>query len=161
MSELNLKGILKTALLLFVAVSLVVLLAGQFNKPEDLAPPAQNNALTAEGGSTVVVYYFHTTYRCPSCTQMEALAHSTIQRAFRRELDDGRLLWLSVNLEEGGNSRYIREYQLFTRSLVLVRIRNGRQTQWKNLLNAWVVLNDDAAFRSYVEAEVRAYLEAS
>lgn len=158
---MNLKGLLKAVLLLFVAVSLVVLLAGQFNKPEGLPPPAQNKALTANSGSTVVVYYFHTTYRCPSCTQMEALAQSTVQRAFRRELDDGRLLWLPVNLEEGGNSRYIREYQLFTRSLVLVRIRNGRQVEWKNLINAWVVLNDEATFRSYVQNEVRAYLEAS
>lgn len=158
---MNPKRLLQAGLLLFVAVSLVVLLARELNRPVNLPPPAQDKAVTTEGGSTVVVYYFHTTYRCPSCTQMEALAQSTVQLAFRRELDDGRLLWLPVNLEEGGNSRYIREYQLFTRSLVLVRIKNGRQVEWKNLINAWVVLNDEATFRSYVEQEVRAYLEAS
>ncbi len=122
---MNPRGFLKAILLLFVAVSLVVLLAGEFNQREELPPDAKVNALTTESGSTVVVYYFHTTYRCPSCRQMEALAQSTIQRGFRRELDDGRLPWLPVNLEEGGNSRYIREYQLFTRSLVLVRIRKA------------------------------------
>lgn len=156
---MNPKGFLKVILLLFVAVSLVVLLAGEFDKPEELPPPPQD-ALTAARSSTVVVYYFHTTYRCPSCRQMEALAQSAIQRRFRRELDDGRLIWLPVNLEEGSSSRFIREYQLFTRSLVLVRIRNGRQERWKNLINAWVLLNDEAAFRSYVQDEVRAYLEA-
>ncbi len=158
---MNPRGFLKAILLFFVAVSLVVLLAGEFNQREELPPDAKVNALTTESGSTVVVYYFHTTYRCPSCRQMEALAQSTIQRGFRRELDDGRLPWLPVNLEEGGNSRYIREYQLFTRSLVLVRIRNSGQVEWKNLINAWMLLNDEAAFRSYFEAEVRGYLEAS
>ena len=158
---MNSKGLAKAILLLFVGISVVVLLAQEFSKPEAPPPAAEANAVMAEGGSRVVLYYFHTTYRCPSCRQMEALAQDAIQREFRRELDEGRLLWVPVNLEEGGNNRFIREYQLYTRSLVLVRIRNGRQAEWKNLRNAWVVLNDEAAFRSYVEAEVRAYFEAS
>jgi hypothetical protein len=158
---MNSKGLAKAILLLFVGISVVVLLAQEFSKPEDPPLAAEANAVTTDGGSRIVLYYFHTTYRCPSCRQMEALAQSAIQQEFRRELDDGRLLWLPVNLEQGNNDRFIREYQLYTRSLILVRIRNGRQAEWKNLRNAWVVLNDEAAFRSYVEAEVRAYLEAS
>jgi hypothetical protein len=158
---MNSKGLAKAILLLFVGISVVVLLAQEFNKPEGPPLAAEANAVTTKGGSRIVLYYFHTTYRCPSCRQLEALAQSAIQHGFRRELDDGRLLWLPVNLEDGGNSRYIREYQLFTRSLVLVRIRNGRQVEWKNLINARVLLNDEAAFRSYVQDEVRAYLGAS
>jgi hypothetical protein len=106
----------------------------------------------------VIAYYFHTSYRCANCRKIEAYSHEAIEAAFPQELKDGHLAWQLVNVQEKDNEHFIKDYQLYTKSLVLVDEVNGKQVRWKNLAKVWEFLQDRDAFLRYVQDEVRSYL---
>ena len=107
----------------------------------------------------VRVYYFHTTQRCASCKKIEALSAEAIREGFERELGDGRLEWQVVNVDDSQNRHFTGDYQLYTKSVIVVDRVNGQQVRWKNLPKVWELLHDETTFREYVQSEVRAYLE--
>jgi len=126
------------------------------------APPAATVAEAPDSVTAphrVVAYYFHTNYRCSSCRKIEATARHAIEIGFPTELADGRLVWRVINVEEDGNEHFIKDYQLYTKSVVLSDQQSGRQVRWKNLAKVWELLNDEAGFVDYVQTETRAYLD--
>lgn len=167
------KVILKSFLIAFIVVSLGFLAIKEGREAADHdasapsheppAPPAgsttRNAANSKEISHKVVAYYFHTNYRCVTCRKIEALSRDAIKSGFSRELDDRRLQWELVNYEQPQNQHYIQAYRLFSNSLVVVNIKDGRQTEWKNLGRVWELLGSRDAFTKYVQDEVRAYLE--
>ncbi|MFN8178333.1 MAG: nitrophenyl compound nitroreductase subunit ArsF family protein [bacterium] len=106
----------------------------------------------------VTAYYFFMNFRCPSCRKIEAWSHEAIDAAFAKELKEGRLVWRPVNVEEKGNEHFMKDYKLFTKSLVIVDERDGREVRWKNLGKVWELLRTKDAFVAYVQNEVRGYL---
>ena len=156
------KRIIQVALLLFVAASVVYLVVGEFRKPPT-APAASHEAPTETARldtkqAKVVAYYFHGNFRCVSCRKLESLAHEAVINAFAEEIKRGDLQWRAVNVEQRENEHFISDYRLFSRSLVLVKFKNGEQVEYKNLIKAWELLGDDAALKNYVRLEVRSYL---
>ncbi len=106
----------------------------------------------------VIAYYFHTTYRCASCRAIEAFSHEAIEAAFADEIKDGRIVWKVVNVEVKGNEHFVKDYSLYTKSLVLVNDVRGKPAEWKNLEKVWQLLQDKPKFLRYVQDETRAYL---
>jgi hypothetical protein len=115
---------------------------------------------TAAAPHHLVVYYFHTNYRCSSCRKIEAYAHRALETGFAAELADGRMEWRVVNVEEAGNEHFVKDYQLYTKSVVLSDLAAGKEVRWKNLPKVWELLNDEAGFVEYVQTETHAYLDA-
>ena len=106
----------------------------------------------------VIAYYFHTTYRCASCRAIEAYSREAIESAFADQIKDGRILWKVVNVEVKGNEHFVKDYGLYTKSLVLVNEVRGKPTEWKNLEKVWQLLQDKPKFLRYVQDETRSYL---
>ncbi len=102
-----------------------------------------------------VVYYFHGTSRCHTCRTIEAYAGEAVKGAFAAELESGRLAWQPTNVDEPANEHFVKDYQLFTRSLVLVDGSNPKR--FKNLERVWRLVGDKPAFLKYVQDEVRAF----
>lgn len=130
---------------------------------EDPAPKAEADTTGARADTTaashrVVAYYFHTNRRCASCRKIEAYTTEAIQQDFVEELKDGRLVYRVVNVEEKANEHFVKDYKLFTKSVILVDEQSGKQAAWKNLEKVWQLLNDKEAFLRYIRAETRAYL---
>ena len=76
-------------------------------------------------------------------------------------LHNNSMLWEMVNLDKPENRHSIQDYQLFTKSVVLVRYRNGKQVVWKNLDQVWILLGDKTAFQDYIVKEVDAFIKES
>lgn len=106
----------------------------------------------------VIAYYFHTTARCASCRAIEAYSREAIESAFPAELKDGRLVWKVVNIETRGNEHFVKDYGLYTKSVILVSEVRGKPAEWKNLEKVWQLLQDKPAFLRYVQGETRGYL---
>ncbi len=102
-----------------------------------------------------VVYYFHGTSRCRTCRTIEAYADEAVKAAFAPELASGRLAWQPTNVDEPANGHFVNDYQLFTRSLVLVDGSDPKR--FKNLEKVWQLVRDKPAFLKYVQDEVRAF----
>lgn len=130
---------------------LVTIAVGLFLLAGTVAAAAQDHVIR--------VYYFHTAQRCASCKKLEALSAEAIRTGFERELGDGRLEWQVVNVEDPQNRHFTKDYQLYTKSVVVVDRAQGQQVRFKNLPKVWELLQDEKGFRLYVQSEVRAYLE--
>jgi hypothetical protein len=126
----------------------------------DAGTPAQAAPDSVRMSHRVIAYYFHTTQRCASCRKIEAYTHEAIEAAFAQELADGRLTWWPVNIDEKENKHFVKDYRLFTKSLVLVEEKDGVRLRWNNLARVWQLLDDKENFLRYVQSETRAYLEA-
>lgn len=169
------KSILRMLLLIFVAVSGLLLVIKDLRERSQsrstdegailaASSPASDSAKEGQlvtNSPKVIAFYFHTTFRCASCRKIEAYSQEAIENGFSKELKDGTLQWRVINVEESGNRHYIDDYRLFSKSLILVRLNDGKQKEWKNLLKVWELLGDKPAFVRYVQDEVRGYLEAS
>ncbi len=129
-------------------------------------PVARPNAVTpgppaaVASASTLVVTYFHTTARCPSCLRIEDLTVSTLTSRFAEPLATGRMKWRHINVDDPENAHFIKEYGLYTKSVVVSEVHDGQERRWKVLDKVWKLLGDAPAFQDYVEAEVKAYLES-
>ena len=152
------------ALLFAAALGTLPGVAGATDGPPE-APagsPTPTGSITPADSTTashrIIAYYFHTTQRCVSCRKLEAFTTEAIQTGFPEELKDGRLVFRAVNVEEKGNEHFVKEYQIYTKSVVLVDERSGKQVAWKNLPKIWELLVDRTKFMRYVQAETRGYL---
>jgi len=123
------------------------------------------SAWAEEGGGGharyIQVYYFHGKVRCYSCNRIEQLTVETIREYFQKELESGRLKLSVVNVDDRENSHFVKDYQLYSQSVILSDRQDGREVKWKNLIRVWELLKDGARFKEYVRAEVEAFLAAS
>lgn len=162
------KKALKYSLLAFVAVSVATILWQQARigspEAEAAAAPAPAPASEADvppgnpGENKVLVYYFYTSVRCPTCRKIEALTEQTVKNTFAAALQEGKIEWRPTNVQLPQNRHFVRDYDLFTKSVVIVLVEDGRQTEWKNLGKVWELVSDEKAFSSYVGGAIREWL---
>jgi len=108
---------------------------------------------------TVVARYCHGTARCSNCIKIEQYSREAIETGLRKELDSGRLRFEVVNIEEPANRHFVKDYGLYTKSLVLIAETGGKEGRYKVLEDVWDHLDDKEAFIAYVKAETEAFLE--
>lgn len=106
----------------------------------------------------IVVTYFLTNTRCPSCYKIETFSESAVQTAFVGPLRDGRMEWRTINTDEPRNEHFVKDYKLFTKSVIVSEVVDGKEVRWKNCDKVWDLLDDQKAFESYIVKEVKAYL---
>ena len=109
----------------------------------------------------IIAYYFHGTVRCVTCRKIESLSHDVVASDFAEPLKTGQLEWQVVNVDLPENQHFIRDYQLVTKSLVLVKHEGGKQVGYKNLQKIWTYINSEQAFRAYVKGELQVALGRS
>ncbi len=105
-----------------------------------------------------IAIYFHTTLRCPTCHRIETLSEEAIKRTFANELETGTLVWRAINVDESENKHYNADYQLFTKSVIISEVKDGKEIRWKNLDKIWVLVRDEEAFSQYVTSEINAWM---
>ncbi len=119
--------------------------------------------IAAEDDSTqtdkIIAYYFYGNRRCASCKKIEAYSKAAIEEGFADELKNGTVEFIPINTDEKENKHYTKDYKLYTKSLIVSKIENGKEAKWKNLTGVWQLLNTEKGFKKYVQAEIGKYLE--
>lgn len=98
-----------------------------------------------------IVYYFHRTVRCPSCILIETLTSIAIQSGFDRDVQDTRIDYQVVNLDEPQNAHYVREYGLTAQAVVICSVLDGRKTGCRTMDQVWELLHDEPKFIEYIQ----------
>lgn len=111
----------------------------------------------SQSSDKTVVYYFHGQFRCHSCMRIEELTKKALQSGFSKELASGSIIFRPTNIDVVKNEHYMSDYRLSTRSVVLSKIQNGKQVNWRNLAEVWSRLNNESSFISYIQNEVRSF----
>jgi len=121
------------------------------------SPPA----LAAEDakGAHVVAYYFHGTFRCPTCHKLEQYSKEAIETNFKDTLTSGKLEFKVINVEDKGNEHYASDYRLYTKSLILSLVKDGKEIKWKNLDKIWEYVSNKQRFIDYVKSGVADFLK--
>lgn len=130
--------------------------AAATSAPQAAAPaPAASQAAQR----TLVVYYLHGTYRCPSCNKIEALTKEAVQEGFAQAIAKGRVEFRVLNVEEPDNEHFVQDYKLYTKSVILSDTKDGKELKWKNLEQVWTLLGNETKFIDYIQKEMKSYLE--
>jgi hypothetical protein len=110
-------------------------------------------------GAHVIAYYFHGSFRCPTCHKLEQYSKEAIETNFKDAIASGRLEYKVVNIEDKGNEHYGSDYQLYTKSLILSLVKDGKEIKWKNLDKIWEYVGNKERFIDYVKCEVADFLK--
>ena len=126
----------------------------------DSAGARTNHTVGIPEAKKVAVYYFHNTIRCATCMRMEDYSKFAIYAGFPDELKSGSIEWRVVNMQLPENRHFVEDFQLHMSSLVIVRFKDGKQAEWRNLEKIWDHVGDITDFVKYVQINVRALLNA-
>lgn len=107
----------------------------------------------------VIAYYFHGSFRCPTCTAIEKYSREAIDVNFKDLLSSGKLEFKPVNVEEPANEHFVTEYQLYTKTLILSLVKDGKEIKSKNLDKIWEYSRNRQRFIGYVTEEVAGFLK--
>jgi len=106
----------------------------------------------------IIVYYFHGKVRCYTCKRIEQLTKDAVSDFFADEIKKGLIALQVIDVDKDENSHFTKDYQLFTRSVVVSDMVNGKEKRWKNLQKVWELVRDEKAFKEYIKSEITAYL---
>ena len=120
-----------------------------------LAAPTQSPSVVVKAN------YIHSDYRCATCLKFERWSSSAIQKGLADSMATGRLVWGTQSMDTPAGSALADQIGLTNKALVLMELRGGKMTRFKELKNTWKNLRDSAAFASYVKTETVAFLKAS
>ncbi|PKP03448.1 MAG: hypothetical protein CVU11_08130 [Bacteroidetes bacterium HGW-Bacteroidetes-6] len=81
-----------------------------------LASIAQNNT------TKVLVYDFHMTNRCQTCTKIEQTTIEALDTFYRAQLDSGIVVFKSFDCEIDANADLVKKYSAYGSTLVLTAI---------------------------------------
>ena len=162
------KTLATVVLLAFVGISMAYVVIDNTRAPRAVpmavapapasATPEAAPAVADANGPRFVAYYFMTNVRCPSCMKIEQYTSETLQRDFVDQLDAGSLEWRVVNTDEPENAHFVDDYQLHTKSVVVVELEDGQEKRWKNLDKVWELLGNRDTFQDYVAEELNAFI---
>ena len=128
-------------------------------RTSDKTPNQADTSSKKESERKIIAYYFYGDVRCASCKKIEAYSYEAIQNGFKDEMENGLLEWKTINIDKKENKHFVDDYELYTRSLVIVEFKNGKQTRWKNLDMVWELLKDKKEFIEYVQNEVKDFIK--
>lgn len=118
---------------------------------------ASENASTGDS-SKIIVYYFHGDFRCSNCIKFEEYAKETVETNFKEQLNSGELVYKVINTDEKANAHFVDDYQLYTKSLVLSLVKDGKEVKYKNLEKIWNYVRNKEQYIKYVTDEINAFL---
>lgn len=123
---------------------------------EEAAAPVEQVKPSA---NTVVVYYFYTNARCPTCHKLEKYTEESVTTSFADLIKKGVVQFKAINTDEKANEHFLKDYQLFTKSVIVSQLHDGNQVRWKNLSKIWELVGDKDSYIKYVKDEIQGYIE--
>ncbi|MFW6245013.1 MAG: nitrophenyl compound nitroreductase subunit ArsF family protein [Fibrobacterota bacterium] len=133
--------------------------SGEKSTPATEASTQKASTKEKVGDKVITVYYFHTTKRCHSCNLIEEFTKKAVEENFAEQIKNGRVVVKAVNIDKEENKHFIKDYKLYTKSVIVSEGSEGKELRWKNLDQVWMLLRDQNKFGEYIETEIGNYLK--
>lgn len=108
-----------------------------------------------------IVYYFHGSFRCHTCTNMEKYSKEAVEANFKDALVLGKLEFKAVNVDERENEHFVKDYKLYTKALIISLVKGNKEVKYKNLDKIWQLAGDRQRFVDYVGGQIREFMEGA
>lgn len=158
--------ILRFALLALVAAGIGVWASRNFGPQTEPGEPAAATEGGATGASAVpepdhcvLVTYFTSDQRCPTCLQIEKQTREAMETGFAKELAGGQLRFRTVNFDRPEHRHFAKDYQLTFKTVVVSDRRRGGEAKWEKFDKVWDLVDKPEAFAAYLQDGVRKFLE--
>jgi hypothetical protein len=92
---------------------------------------------------------------------MEKYSREAIETSFKDALASGSLEFKAVNVEDKGNEHFVNDYQLYTKSLILSLVKDGKEIKHKNLDKIWEHSRNKQKFIDYVTSEISNFMKGT
>ncbi|MCX6269682.1 MAG: nitrophenyl compound nitroreductase subunit ArsF family protein [Bacteroidetes bacterium] len=102
-----------------IIILLLVLLSGTYTYSQDTKQITPKTKL--------LVYYFHITNRCHTCTTIEATTRKVLLDNFKTELDSAIIVFNTFNVDSAANQAISKKYDAYGATLALTQIINGKE----------------------------------
>jgi pyruvate-formate lyase-activating enzyme len=109
--------------------------------------------------NSVIAYYFHGNFRCQNCHNMEQWTKELMETCFKDQIDSGKLSFKIINTDKKENQHFMNDYNLYTKSIVLSLVKDGKEVRYENLAKIWDCLRSKQRFQEYVRTEIEKYLK--
>ena len=155
------KRFLKWALIALAAVGCWAAIQQARQSPD--LPAVRQEVVTTRPGvaaDVIQVTYFSSDVRCVTCVRIERLTRETVERNFGPELQSGRIVLRTVNLDGLGNEHFVHDYSLISKTVIVSDLAKGQEVRWENLQQVWTKQKNEQAFEAYVVDAVRRHLGA-
>ncbi|MBN1886316.1 MAG: hypothetical protein JW876_12440 [Candidatus Krumholzibacteriota bacterium] len=160
---MNTRTIVRILLVLLVLASGVYLLVERRGTGGIVATgggpgPGDQAAGPFAGPDRVIVFYFHGDKRCPTCMKLERYTRESVAERFADGIAGETVEFRSVNVDEPGNDRFVTDYELTTKAVILVETAGGRQARWRNLDRIWDLVGNETVFKAYIAEETERFI---
>ncbi|HSP44116.1 MAG TPA: nitrophenyl compound nitroreductase subunit ArsF family protein [Luteolibacter sp.] len=159
---MNPKQIARIVLLAIVVGSVAVWAGKEFRKSKAYSEIAEKSPAAEQfpaiDGPQVVMTYFLLGKRCTTCRILEAFTKATAEQDFADELASHRLVFRVIDTEQPAHRHYLKDYQLTTKTVIISRRLDGKETEWKDMEKVWDLVDEETAFRAYLGEQIREYL---
>ena len=91
--------------------------------------------------------------------KIEQWSGETVNENLKDLVTAGRLQWQALNMELPENDHFIKEFNLFTKSVIVGEYKDGKLVRWTNLPDIWKLTRDRGKFVDYVAGETRKFME--
>lgn len=152
---------MNSKIIVICGLIMVTLLTGcqsQVNSQVEVVPSPTAN-LEAAGQTEVAsvekieIVDFHSNRRCFSCQTIEQFAQATLVEFFSEEMQEGKITFQSINVEEAGNEEIVQQYQARGSSLFINVIRNG-ENNISEETKVWQLVRDEEAYKKYFQEKI-------
>lgn len=130
-----------------------IALLRSFNTPATPAEapqkPSASEPAVAQGP---VLFYFHGSRRCRTCTQMEQMAREVLAKRLKADASSVDVPLQCVNLDLPENQHYVTDFSLTMRTFVLVE-----GARFTVLDQCWRLAHDEGAFKDYLARNISAF----
>ena len=99
----------------------------------------------------VNVYYFYGKPRCTTCMKIENYTKSAVA-----SMNDKNIVFKGVDMDNSTNETMVKKYNLYTKSVIVSKIKNGKE-QWKNLDQIFVKVGNEQDFKNYIITETKKF----
>ncbi len=149
------KNIISAALLVFVGLSVAYMVFDK-QKSSDVTPADDVQQNQKDG---VFVYYFYGDKRCVTCKKLEGYAKEALETYFAEQLGSGEVVWKPLNTDLPENKHFVKDYELVTKSVILSKVKDGKEVSWQNLDKIWDKVADKDDYLSYIKENVTEILK--
>lgn len=88
---------------------------------------------------------------------IEGFTKEAVTEEFSQELQKGIITFTSINVETDMNNHFIAKYKLVSKSIIVSKVLDNKEKEWKNLDQVWFLLREPDKFKKYVIDEIKKY----
>lgn len=105
----------------------------------------------------IEIIQFYKTSRCYQCLTLERQIRLTLNTHFEKEVDDGKIIYTMISLDQDKNNEAIKKYGALE-SALFIETDYGNRKNSKQDLKVWTYATNDSEFVQYFTALIKSLL---